>query len=512
MKTQIIVGIIVGIIIIIATGLFAKYKIFDDKIELKYVLSEKITSDFNDKSEIAIQQLTIKNSGEVPINSIIIKIHADVSDFQIKKFRHNDSISTSKTLHYLEITYPELPPNGELFIILKSTNSGINDNEIEIFHNKGMAKEAFANNDSNSISYLLYIFIFIYLCLILFGLRSTLIDSFSYKIYYSPYEDILKHKKPWYFSLEKWTKLRKDAINKIFENGYSVTIEKSSFYNILDSEKANTLSIDEWKSIIEKAEEKLLIVVAEKLFRSYYFSYEEEIFNLKRPKYVHLDVWEKIQIQISIVTCLHKLIDVLRYSSESSLLGLLNLEKPELVTIADWDKLIDIASTLYASSVIKNGAIGSKSYDLESYKNSVVLDVLDNSNSSKIIKVFDKIIEAEELEVYYNQLLQNQRLVFTWVENVEKPDVINNEDWNKIIDIYNKVVLFKKESEENLIEALEIKEKTTPLLDKVTKQLDIIDRILEDPEAITKIEEYNIPFEIGNWENLKKVADYLRIK
>ena len=204
MKTQIIVGIIVGIIIIIATGLFAKYKIFDDKIELKYVLSEKITSDFNDKSEIAIQQLTIKNSGEVPINSIIIKIHADVSDFQIKKFRHNDSISTSKTLHYLEITYPELPPNGELFIILKSTNSGINDNEIEIFHNKGMAKEAFANNDSNSISYLLYIFIFIYLCLILFGLRSTLIDSFSYKIYYSPYEDILKHKKPWYFSLEKW--------------------------------------------------------------------------------------------------------------------------------------------------------------------------------------------------------------------------------------------------------------------------------------------------------------------
>ena len=252
--------------------------------------------------------------------------------------------------------------------------------------------------------------------------------------------------------------------------------------------------------------------MAEKLFRSYYFSYEEEIFNLKRPKYVHLDVWEKIQIQISIVTCLHKLIDVLRYSSESSLLGLLNLEKPELVTIADWDKLIDIASTLYASSVIKNGAIGSKSYDLESYKNSVVLDVLDNSNSSKIIKVFDKIIEAEELEVYYNQLLQNQRLVFTWVENVEKPDVINNEDWNKIIDIYNKVVLFKKESEENLIEALEIKEKTTPLLDKVTKQLDIIDRILEDPEAITKIEEYNIPFEIGNWENLKKVADYLRIK
>ena len=74
--TQMKSSIISGIILILITGLAAKF-IFNDKIELRYILSERIPTTFIDGNDSeSIQQLEILNTGVTEIQKIIIKIHA----------------------------------------------------------------------------------------------------------------------------------------------------------------------------------------------------------------------------------------------------------------------------------------------------------------------------------------------------------------------------------------------------------------------------------------------------
>lgn len=311
------IQIITGIIILVVGGFFARYKIFEDKIELKYILSEKITSDLSNKSEEAIQQLTIKNSGDVLINSIVVKINSEIFKYQIQKFRFTDSVSASLTPSKLEITYPELPPEGEIIIILKSLNSGISKDKVKIFHSKGIAKEAFSNNESYTSIFLISIFV-IYLLFALYGIRYSLIDSYTSKIDYSPYEGILKHKTPWYISSTKWDEIRKKAIENLFKHESLGIIEKCSFYQILNSDKKDFLTDDEWNSVINKAEETFLKNLSKKLSQNYYYSDSSELTNLKKPKNIRLDTWKSIRDQSSKAICFHKLTRVLNYPSVMS--------------------------------------------------------------------------------------------------------------------------------------------------------------------------------------------------
>lgn len=501
MKTQ----LFVGIVILIIAGLFAKYKIFDEKIELKYALSEKITSDFNDKSEEAIQQLIIKNSGDVGINSILIKIHSSVSRFQIKKFRYNDSVSYSLTTNKLEITYPELPPNGYITVILKTINSGVNANEIEIFHSKGIAKEAFSSNESYRFLSPL-VFLLIYTLIIGLSMRNFYTNLYKSRIYYSPYEGILEKKKPWFISNIKWNEIRKEAIEKLFEKGYAPTIEKSKYYQILNSEKKVFLSDDEWNAVIKKAEDKFLITVSEKLYGSYYFGRYEEINNLKKPINIHHDSWNSILMQISNGICLHKMLNAIRLPHEDQLSELLRSEKPAIVSSDDWARLRAAVALLYSSLIINKWVYR---YDRqEEYLKSIDLNVLAD-NKTDIIKLFEDITKGKNLESYYRILLRVIRNIIAFDVNQKKPEQITDKDWNELIEIVQKIIETREKSNEEFEDALKIKTEALPLMEKVTKQLDIIDKLLKEPETINKIEAYNIPFEKGNWDNLKKISEYL---
>ena len=326
MKTQ----IIVGIILIVLGGLFAKYKIFDDKIELKYSLSETIPSDFsNNFEESGIQQLTLKNSGDLMINTITIKVDFHIQDYKIKKFKSTDSINVTKDNNYFEIIYPELPPSGEIIILLKSTGKGLKTNNIEIIHDKGVAKEAFSNNDSLSSWFLLF-FSIIYLLLILGGLRNSLSESLSSRSSYAP-EKILKRKKPWYLKESKWIEIRKTAINNFVQKEPVFYLENSNLFKTLNSTKYDYLSNDEWHELKIKSEERLKNVIVEKVYKSYFEINFEELSNLKKPAYISFDTWKKIVEEISKGYCNHKLKEFLYYEDKNQALEFLKSEKPKII-------------------------------------------------------------------------------------------------------------------------------------------------------------------------------------
>lgn len=504
MKTQ----IFGGIILLIVAGLFARYKIFDDKIELKYSLSEKIPSDFIDNvDESGIQQLTIKNSGDILITSIVVKINATIQDVKTNKFKSTDSVSLSKTKSHFEILYPELPPLGEIIVLLKSTGTGINKNNIEIYHSKGIAKEAFSDNDSYGNIIFLIVSV-IYLILVLFSLKNSFRDSLESRAKYSSME-ILRRKKPWFVNEIKWLEIRKNAISNFIEGDYVLTIEKSEIFQLLNSEKKQFLSEDEWHILLNKAENKIQLKITEKIYKSYYGSGFEELFNLKKPLNISFESWKKINEEVSKAFCIHKIRDVLRYGSHDSAIALLNDKKPEIVTNDDWLNLKKIITAFYISSIIEEG-LHRISY--EKYIDKVNLDILEASRKKELQDLFGNMGEAYELKEYFRQMLLLLNEMFIWDKIPNKPESVETEDWKRIEKLYNRIIKTEKEATENLLEAKKLKDEYMPLKEKVTKQLQIIDNLLNEPKSIDKIEVFDNPFAKGNWENIQKISEILKNK
>ena len=113
-------SIIAGIVLIIVGVLVTKYFV-DDKTELRYVVSDRIPTNFFDGNDTeSIQQLELLNTGDIELQRIIIKINANVIDYYIQKVTSSDSIITSKNNRLLEFVYPQIPPEGNIKIIFKS--------------------------------------------------------------------------------------------------------------------------------------------------------------------------------------------------------------------------------------------------------------------------------------------------------------------------------------------------------------------------------------------------------
>lgn len=509
MKSGLINGIIGGVFLLLIGGLFTKYKFFDDKVELKYLLSEKIESDFTERNNEAIQQLSIKNSGDIIINSIVIKINAEIIDFHIKKFRHTDSVFSSPLKDKIEIIYPELPPEGEIYIIIKSSNLGIGNNQLEIYHSKGKAKEAFSSDKSYGGLFVLLFFSLIYLILSLIGLRNSLIDSYSFKVYYNSYKDILLRKRPIYIPENKWNKLREDSIEYLFVRDYSINVKDSLCYDILNSKKPDLIDDIEWNRIKIKAEEKLIKLVSERLYQYFSFAHADEMMALKKPSNMDSTNWIKIKKEISTRYCTTKLNDILNLFYESSVIEILNSSKPEIVEEKDWDELLKRLKVLYFSMVVEKLITN---YSMEDYYKNLNVKILDESVVKRIKSIFEKIQKTLEQEEYNREYYYKLNGVFYWDNIPEKPEKMKTDDWDNIVKIYKEIVEYKQKADEDYKNAIEIKNETLPLKDKVSKQIDLIDRLLKEPETIDKIEDYNIPFEVGNWENLKKVVELLKNK
>ena len=160
---------------------------------------------------------------------------------------------------------------------------------------------------------------------------------------------------------------------------------------------------------------------------------------------------------------LQPILDIEIYSIESAEKAL-SIEKPKLINDDYWNKF-------------------SEQLELQ-----IILWVFERVNNS-----------TEKANINnYSSLFVNSSLE----TNIQK--IIN--DKNKYIDII--------ESQDNLIkEEIQLsieKEEVFRQKDKIEKQLVFINELLENPNRINRVEDYDNTFSKGNLDNLKKVAEYLR--
>jgi hypothetical protein len=452
-------SIITGIILIILSGIAAEF-FFNDKIELRYVVSDRIPTNFfkGEESE-SIQQLELLNTGDIELQRIIIKINANVLEYTIQKVTNSDSIIISKTLGDLEILYPQLPPESTIKIIIKSLGDGIDIDDIDIKHSKGRAKLALeANSSFNYISSATMVF---YLIIISIGIRTTLFDSVRSRVFYNPYDKILKKTKPWYLPLGKWESLREDSLKHVFDNNNSSNFQNNLYFQILNSEKSQNITNEEWGKLQENAQKKLTEAILENLINGLNWNFEKFL-SFKKPKNIDDENWNKIKLLISKYFTMSLIMKVRDYNSQDEISQLLKRQKPEIIDENEW-----------------------KNY----------------------IKFLKRFVEIENKKIK-NDLLEKELLnVIYRIGLKEKPEILESEIWEMLKKIDNQIIKYSEKVEKDLIELKRVKLETIPLKEKLDKQLKIIHEVLNDPLSIDRIEDYANPFSKGNFENLKLIAE-----
>ena len=452
-------ALISGIILLILGGIISKF-IFNDKTELRYVLSDRIPTNFFEGNESeSIQQLELLNTGDLEINRVIIKIKSNIKEYKVQKIANSDSINITQNTGFLEIVYPQIPPEGNIKIIIKSVGDGLNSGDIDIKHSKGSAKPALEENKTTS--YVNLGLMILYFIIIAFNIRNSLIDSVAYKIYYNPYENILDKSKPWYIPTTKWKKIRDDSLKFVFDYANNSTnIANTLYYQILNSDKSKNLDDDEWLKLKIISQNKLLKSISENINSGYSWKIDEFL-KLKQPKNIDEDTWENIISLISKAYSTTFIMKVSNYIDSEGINKLQKIPKPQIVDEKEWEK--------YQSFLTR----------------------LKDLNDLKI----------------QNETIQHQlKLLIYGDELKEKPDELSSETWEKIkkieIEIFNK----SEQIREDLLEIENIKTSLLPLKIKLEKQLEIINEVLTDPTAIDRIEDYANPFSSGNFENLKKIS------
>jgi len=451
-------ALITGFILLLIGGLITKF-IFNDKVELRYVVSDRIPTNFfvGNESE-SIQQLELMNTGDIELNRVIIKIKANIKEYKIQKIASSDSVIVTKNNGLLEIIYPQIPPDGNIKIIIKSVGDGVNSGDLEIKHSKGSAKPALESN--NTTNYLYYGLMLFYFILIIYGIRKTLIDSIAFDVYYLPYDKILKKSKPWYIPTNEWEKFRIDSMKYIFNYDNTSNIANSLCYQILDLEKQKSISDEEWIQLKLVAQKRLLNSISEDVNKGYRWKVEEYL-SLKQPKNIDENVWAEIKSLISKAYISTQILKVDNYTSDAEILELLKEKKPQIVSEQNWEK--------YQSFLLK--------------------------------------LEKVRRQTVENKILQEQLKLLIYGEELnEKPDELSIEKWNKIKKIETEIFIKSEKTGEELSEIKQIRSTTIPLMTKLEKQLKIINEVLTDPTAIDRIEDYENPFSIGNFENLKLIA------
>ncbi|MDY2615661.1 MAG: hypothetical protein SOV76_03775, partial [Treponema succinifaciens] len=88
---------------------------------------------------------------------------------------------------------------------------------------------------------------------------------------------------------------------------------------------------------------------------------------------------------------------------------------------------------------------------------------------------------------------------------LEIPESVEKSFWNSIIEYRTKNAELNDKLQEVNNEELKLKVK----IEKVLSQLTFINTILDSPDEIDRIEDYEDLFSKGNYENLRKIKDLL---
>jgi hypothetical protein len=491
--------IIGGILLAVAT-FFIQKTYFTDRPEVVYSLSNEIyTSLLESEDREIIQQLTIKNIGNQGVERIVVTINNHVDKYDLRKYSESDSVRVIATKTKFELIYPSLPPDGQIEILIKNVKKGLTKDLLTVKHNSGLGKEAFEKSSSYSLLTLLPFIFWVAITLAsAFGLYK---DSFHSDIKYDPVDKILKRPKPLFISSFKWNEFRKEAIGNYFnkDRAYS-KLNDLICWQVLSDDKPNHLSADEWAKVLSDATSKFKELFTERIVTRSYLTLSDELFSIEKPKQIGLPDWKEIVNLINNYYVFYSLAkQKLTWNDEFT--AELKREKLNLIE-SDVDKRYKaIVREIFFSKLVGK-LIRMKRSDGFPQEDEILL--LNDDQKKEISEITNGIVDLKRAMQYRKKL---REVVNGELKNTDN-DLVIKEDWDSLTELNQKISKILKDK----AQAEEDSVKFRSLRKRVERQLEIIDRIVSNPDYVEKIEDYNDAFNTGNLGNLLKISTALKVQ
>ncbi len=547
--SQITVGVVV---IILGWGIFNW--ITTPTADIRYTLLEPIAVKIADTPQY-IQQLDIKNLGKLEATNLNIRIDASNLTCDVIKYSQADDEKIYVEENQTEISYPKLPPGGEIKIILKSsTNYNVNTKNIDIGHDKGKAKEILSSTNTDTIKWFFILIMAIYIALSINSWRSTILTRYERNAYTDP-DRILKKRKPFYASEEDWKSIRADAIRRKVHLGIDYIneyedIDKNENYKFLSMEQPGYLDDNEWRQLLEASAKTFEKFLRMNLANG---TILDKTVLPDCPKYYSVNAWNSFSDKYFKKYINEKIEKIFRFKIKDDIITAIGSQKPNQMKQEIWDDYIKELKKVYYESIASNLIYESEPIKYLKTEN---LDILPTSKNNEILKQnayrlqmreVNNINSLEEAQKFianpkpewirdldYRTILnhaenivelehqkKSYKMMYDILQNiiygedfpVNKPDSIDVRDWTKLKEFDARSKELEEKSQDVLKKESELassKNETEDLKRRVIRQLEIINSCLVDETTLDRVEDYENIFAPGNIANLKLITSALK--
>lgn len=304
---SLIVGSVITLIITLIGAYFAFY-LSRSTVDLKYTLSERI--EINTQGE-SVEQLEIKNLGNVSAERIVINLIGDIKAYSITKNIENDKVQEFSKPDGMQIIYPELPPQSSIKIAL--TSVGRDGSKVLISHSKGVAKEALSSSSSGSKSIIASILYFsiigVYIWLNIKNMRISIWSKHAIRKY--NLEKVFKRSSPPALLKKEWNDIRELALQHVIveiideADNLTFSLESKNCFKFLDEKifVNCVFSAQEKIQLVKTAQESVKLLIHMKCDRIYNLSDFVDLLKLEKPKLFHQDNWSSIRGEVITSYC-----------------------------------------------------------------------------------------------------------------------------------------------------------------------------------------------------------------
>ncbi len=232
-----IIGLLIPII-----AVFLAFILNQKTPDVRYTLSKGIPiTSFQEEAaktipvEISVQELVVKNLGNIKAETVQVKIKSKVLKYDLVKNFASDEPKLIVKDGIFSLLYPELPPDGAFTLVFSSRGPGIWEKDISISDQSGLCKPAFSESKVSLVANISFLILgVIYFVMILSSIITFFVDRWKADLKYKNYYEIISKKKPFFVSNESWSEAMAGALEgKIVDDYYSSDVQESLCYKIL---------------------------------------------------------------------------------------------------------------------------------------------------------------------------------------------------------------------------------------------------------------------------------------
>lgn len=496
MFKNLIVAIVGGLILWVAQD---RWK---DVPTASYSISDAIEIPSSQGSAESAQEISILNSGRSAVKDISIKVPRTISSYNLTKHSNLIKEQIVSGSNSFELVYPELPKGQKIRMLIRYDGGPINKGYISINHADGNAQAQ--ENQSPSLNYL-----WVWIAYIFGVLTQSVGDFRRFKresfLKWADSEKLFRNDKPWFALSVEWPKMQFEAIRQsLLAHNYS-SIEQTSYYQLLNRPKPFLLNDDDWADLRKKGVELLMKRFSEEVTTYSNADKLVDLFKLKKPEGLSHESWTKFQESLN-SQMQNKLLP--KHMNAADFVKIL---EPNNLTLKGLPELVvsqirKLAQQDYAR-YLTDGSIWEIKNDPQIVLKTARFDLLTDEQSASIKKTLLQFARMNGMPSSW-AIPELKHFI-----SKEKPEWMGEKEFKSISDLVSKDNSLTDELDvlhDQQAELASRRIENDKLTKRVLAQLDLIDKVLSNPSAVEKIEDYDQTFAAGNRKNLELVATLLK--